>query len=156
MTVLTPYALERLLRWCSILLLLAAKLIFAVLKICTDGELSPVLMKILADHIWAVFFSDLLCLTFLRAKLRRQIFMTRAEVWAKSWAKYSAHFRASICCAETTTNLLPNSSQFITPCLVAEISKFHFRKLRGFGGHKICSHTSSLERQVFWGSCSEC
>ena len=29
------------------------------------------------------------------AKLRRQMFMTRAEVWAKDWAKYSAHFRAS-------------------------------------------------------------
>ena len=66
--------------------------------------------------------------------------MTRAEVWAKNWAKnwekYSAHFRASLALQNDPQIFSQNSSQFITPCLVAEISKFHLRELLGFGGNK--------------------
>ena len=63
----------------------------------------------------------LLRLTFPRAKLRRQIVMTRAEVWAKNWANFSAHFRASFAVQNDPQIFSPNSSQFITPCLVAEV-----------------------------------
>ena len=47
-------------------------------------------------------------------------------------------FSCFICCAERPTqNFSPNSSQFITPCLVTapvtEISKFHLRELLGLG-----------------------
>ena len=77
---------------------------------------------------------NLLRLTFPRAKLRRQIFMTRAEVWAKNWAKFSAHFRASFAVQNDPQIFSQNSSQFITPCLVAENMKFHLRELLGFGG----------------------
>ena len=77
-------------------------------------------------------------LTFPRAKLRRQIFMTRAEVWAKNWAKnwakFSAHFRASFAVQNDPQIFSQNSSQFITPCLVAENLKFHLHELLGFGG----------------------
>ena len=34
-------------------------------------------------------------LTCPRTKLRRQIFVTQAEVWANNWAKFSGHFCAS-------------------------------------------------------------
>ena len=37
---------------------------------------------------------------FPRAKLRRQIFMTRAEVWAKNWGENFCAFSCFICCAE--------------------------------------------------------
>ena len=70
----------------------------------------------------------------------RQIFMTRAEVWAKKWAKnwanFSAYFRASFAVQNDPQIFSPNSSQFITPCLVVEILKFLLRELLGFGGHK--------------------
>ena len=86
------------------------------------------------------FIGVTLRLTFPRAKLRRQIFMTRAEVWAKNWAKnwakFSAHFRASFALQNDPQIFSRNSSQFITPCLVAEILKFLLRELLGFGGHK--------------------
>ena len=78
---------------------------------------------------------SLLRLTFPRAKLQRQIFMTRAEVWAKNWAKFSAHFRASFAVQDDPQIFSQNSSQFITPCLVVEILKFLLRELLGFGGH---------------------
>ena len=76
---------------------------------------------------------QMLRLTFPRAKLRRQIFMTRAEVWAKNWAKFSAHFRASFAVQNDPQIFSQNSSQFITPCLVVEILKFLLRELLGFG-----------------------
>ena len=86
-------------------------------------------------------------LTFLRAKLRRQMFMTRAEVWAKNWAKnwvkFSAHFRASFAVQNDPQIFSQNSSQFITACLVAEILKFHLRELLGFGGRNVTSNEKS-------------
>ena len=85
-------------------------------------------------------------LTFPRAKLRRQIFMVRAEVWAKNWAKnwakFSAHFRASFAVQNDPQIFSQNSSQFITPCLVAENLKFHLRELLGFGGRNYHSFFS--------------
>ena len=87
----------------------------------------------------------LLRLTFPRAKLRRQIFMTRAEVWAKNWAKCSAHFRASFAVQNDPQIFSQNSSQCITPRLVAENSKFHLRELLGFGGRK------PLKIEYRWG-----
>ena len=64
-------------------------------------------------------------LTFPRANLRRQIFMTQAEVWAKNWAKCSAHSRASFAVQNDPQIFSQNSSRFITSCLVAENLKFH-------------------------------
>ena len=87
---------------------------------------------------WGLWYS--LRLTFPRAKLRRQIFMTWADVWAKNWAKnwakISAHFRASFAVQNDPQIFSQNSSQFITPCLEAEILKFHLRELLGFWGRK--------------------
>ena len=72
-------------------------------------------------------------------------FYDRAKFWAKNWAKnrakfwtkFSGHFRASFAVQNDPPNLSPNSSQFITPCLVTapvtEISKFHLRELLGLG-----------------------
>ena len=54
--------------------------------------------------------------------------------WAKNWAKFSAHFRASFAVQNDPQIFSQNSSQFITPCLVAEIIKFLLRELLGFGG----------------------
>ena len=72
--------------------------------------------------------------------MRRQIFMTQAEVWAKNWAKnwakISAYFRASFAVQNDPQIFSPNSSQFFTPCLVVEILKFLLHELLGFGGHK--------------------
>ena len=69
--------------------------------------------------------------------------MTRAEVRAKNraknWAKFSVHFRASFAVQNDPQIFSQNASQSITPCLVAEILKFHLRELLGFGGHKIFS-----------------
>ena len=62
--------------------------------------------------------------------------VTRAEVWAKNWAKFSAHFRASFAVQNDPQIFSQNSSQFITPCLVAEDLKFYLRELLGFGGRK--------------------
>ena len=78
----------------------------------------------------------LLRLTFPRAKLRPHILMTRAEVWAKNWAKFSAHFRASFAVQNDPQIFSQDSSQFITSCLVAENLKFHLRELLGFWGRK--------------------
>ena len=72
-------------------------------------------------------------------------FYDRAKFWAKSWAKnwaklwtkISVHFRASLVVQNDPPKFLPNSSQFITPCLatapVIEISNFHLRELLGLG-----------------------
>ena len=87
-------------------------------------------------------------LTFPRAKLRRQIFMTQVEVWAKNWAKFSAHFRASFAVQNDRQIFSQNSSQFVTPCLVAENMKFHLRELLGFGGrNKTCVRGSPHRSQ---------
>ena len=59
--------------------------------------------------------------------MRRQIFMTRAE----NWAKFSAHFRVSFVAQSDPQIFSQNSSQFITPCLVADIIKFHLCELLG-------------------------
>ena len=89
----------------------------------------------------------LLRLSFPRAKLRRQIFMTRAEVWAKNWAKnwakISAHFCASFAVQNDPQIFSQNSSQFITLCLVAEILKFHLRELLGCWGRN-CLRLATL------------
>ena len=104
---------------------------------------------------------NLLRLTFPRAKLRRQIFMTRAEVWAKNWAKISAHFRASFAVQNDPQIFSPNSFQFITPCLVAEILKFHLRELLGFGAARIfgcCQRTTARKTpatSMGWGDGEE-
>ena len=83
-----------------------------------------------------------------RAKSRRQIFMTRVEVWAKNWAKdwgkfwpkFSRHFHASIAEQNDPPKFLPKLLPIITQCLVttpvAKISKFHLRELLGRGAPK--------------------
>ena len=53
-----------------------------------------------------------------------------AEVWAKNCVKIPWHFRASF----TVQNGPQTSSEFVTPCLVADISKSHLRELLGLGG----------------------
>ena len=74
-------------------------------------------------------------------------FYDRAKSWAKSWAKnfgrtFLGIFVLHLLCRATHQNFSPNSSQFITPCLVrtpvAEFSKFHLRELLGLGASKIC------------------
>ena len=45
---------------------------------------------------------------------------------------FSAHFRASFAVQNEPQIFSQNSSQFITPCLVAEILKFHLCELLGF------------------------
>ena len=99
-----------------------------------------------------IFGIEKLRLIFPRTKLRRQIFMIRAEVWAKhwakNWAKISAHFRASFAVQNDPQMFSPNSSQFITPCLVAEILKFHLRKFLGFGGRN--EKKMSLFSSLWW------
>ena len=50
--------------------------------------------------------------------------------------KFSAHFRASFAVQNGPPIFSQSSSQFITPCLVAEISNFHLCELLGFGGRK--------------------
>ena len=59
-------------------------------------------------------------------------FMTQAEVWAKNRAKFSVYFRASFAVQNDPQIFSQNSSQFVTPCLVAEIFKFYLPEL-GFG-----------------------
>ena len=48
--------------------------------------------------------------------------------------EFSAHFRASFAVQNDPRIFTQNSSQFITPCLVAEILKFILREFLGFGG----------------------
>ena len=70
-----------------------------------------------------------------RAKLWRHIFMTEAEVWAKKWAKISVHFRAAFGVQNDPQIFSPKFlTQFITPCLVAEILKFHLPRASGVLG----------------------
>ena len=65
---------------------------------------------------------------------------TRAEVWAKNCAKNSAHFRASFGVQNDPQIFSQNSSQFITPCLMAETSNCHLCEFRGAA--KLCqTHT---------------
>ena len=80
-----------------------------------------------------------------------------SEVWAensaKNWAKFSAHIRASLAVQNDPQIFSPNSSQFSTPCLVAEILKFHLRELLGFGGRNKgpfrTKNSTALESVVF-------
>ena len=58
--------------------------------------------------------------------------------WAKNWAKISAHFRASFAVQNDPQIFSQNSSQSITPCLVAKNLKCHLRELLGFGAATIC------------------
>ena len=64
-------------------------------------------------------------------------FYDQVKNWAKFWTKFSGHFRASCAVQNDPPNFSPNSSRFITPCLVtapvAEISKLHLRELLGLG-----------------------
>ena len=77
-------------------------------------------------------------LTFPRVKSWRY---DQAKNWAKNLGKsldeISRRFRSSCAVQNDHQNFSPNSSQFITPCLlaapVAEISKFHLRELLGLG-----------------------
>ena len=71
-------------------------------------------------------------------KLRRQIFEPGPQNWAKklakNWAKFSGNVRALFALQNDPPNFSQNSSEFITPRLVAEISKFHLREVLGLGG----------------------
>ena len=58
--------------------------------------------------------------------------MSRAKVWKKFSAKFAGHCRASFAVQNDPQNSSPTSSECITPCLVAERSKFHLRELLGF------------------------
>ena len=87
------------------------------------------------------WFCLLLRLTFPRAKLWRQIFMTGRNSGRRIGRKVGRNFLCIFVlhwlCTTTHQNFSPNSSQFITPCLatapVTEISKFHLRELLGLG-----------------------
>ena len=74
--------------------------------------------------------------------MQRQIFMTRAEVWA--------HFRASFAVQNDPQIFSQNSSQFITPCLVAENLKFHLRELLEFWGRNIFADAISETPTTLW------
>ena len=62
--------------------------------------------------------------------------MTQAEDWAKNWAKFSGHVHASFTMQNDPPKVPQNPSEFVTPCFVNEISKFHLRELLGLGGPK--------------------
>ena len=83
---------------------------------------------------------NVLRLTFPRAKLRRQIFTTGRNSGRRIGRNFLGIFVLHALCRTPHQNLSPNSSQFITPCLVtapvAEISKFHLRELLGLGRPK--------------------
>ena len=93
----------------------------------------------------AVILSEILRLTFPRAKLRRLIFLTGRNpgrrVGRKTGRNFGRYFLGIFVLYSlyrtTHQNFSPNSSQFITPCLVTapvtEISKFHLRELLGLG-----------------------
>ena len=93
--------------------------------------------------------------------------MTRAEVWvkncAKNWVNFSTGFRASFAVQNDPQIFSPNSSPFITPCLVAEILKFHLCELLGLRAATQVSESSlcrctpsqisqnlSSFAQIFW------
>ena len=52
-------------------------------------------------------------------KLSQNRLKVRAKTWEKNCVKLSGHFRASFAAQSDPPNFSPNSSQFITPCLVA-------------------------------------
>ena len=101
------------------------------------------LLRLLIIGNWT---SQLLRLTFPRAKLRRQMFMT----WRNSGRRIGRNFGQTflgifvlhVLCRTTHRNFSPHSSPFITPCLVTapvvEISKFHLRELLGLGAPNSC------------------
>ena len=60
----------------------------------------------------------------------------RVAIWAKNWATFSVHFCASFAVQNEPQIFSQNSSQFITPCLVAEIIAIS-SPLLGLGGRKI-------------------
>ena len=70
------------------------------------------------------------------------IFSSLAIAWAKNWAKkwqkigrsFLSMFVLYLLCRITHQHFSQDSSEFITPCFVAEISKFHFREVLGLGG----------------------
>ena len=79
--------------------------------------------------------------TFPRAKLRRQFFLTGRNPGRRVGRNFGRNFLVIFVlhslCRTTQQNFSPNSSQFLTPCLVTapvtEISKFHLRELLGLG-----------------------
>ena len=111
------------------------------------GALSKVQMLNLVLGVGGLFPSSKFCdenirLTFSRANLRRQIFLTGRNPGRRVGRKIGRNFLVIFVlhslCRTTRQNFSPNSSQFITPCLVTapvtEISKFHLRELLGLGG----------------------
>ena len=94
----------------------------------------------------------MLRLTFPRAKLWRQIFMTGQNSGWRIGRKVGRNFGRNFLgifvlhwlCRTTHQIFSQNSSQFITPCLVTapvtEISKFHLRELLGLGVPNIWFH----------------
>ena len=85
-----------------------------------------------------IFKTSILWQTFSRAKLQRQILISRVEVRAEIGRRIgqnvSEHFRASLAVQSDPPSFSLSFSQFITPCLVAAKSKFHLRELLGLGG----------------------
>ena len=71
----------------------------------------------------------------------RQFFMTGRDSGRRIESNFGRNFLGTFVlhwlCRTTHQNFSPNSSQFITPCLVTapvtEISKFHLRELLGLG-----------------------
>ena len=95
---------------------------------------------------WGFWLSQYVTPDIPQSEIAATIFYDRAKSWAKNWAKFCTNFSGRIfvlhaLCRTTHQNFSPNSSQFITPCLVmalvAEMSKFHLRKLLGLGTPKI-------------------
>ena len=80
-----------------------------------------------------------------------------AKNWAKFWTKIPGHLRASLAVQNDPPKFLPNSSQFITPCLVTapvtEISKFHLRELLGLGVPRRVVEKLCVQKKfvlIFW------
>ena len=108
-----------------------------------NGALDPSLLDL---RLGAPDFApETLRLTFPRAKLRRQIFLTGRNPGRRIGRKIGRNFGRNFLgifalhslYRTTHQNFSPNSSQFITPCLatapVTAISKFHLRELLGLG-----------------------
>ena len=102
---------------------------------------------------------NFLCLTFPRAKLRRLIFMTGRNSGRRIGRKFGRNFLGifvlRVLCRTTHQNLSPNSSQFVTPCLVTapvtESQNFISASFWGLGRPKLWSSLNkTMGVAFFW------
>ena len=107
-------------------------------------------LKIESDRSVRKGNQKVLRLTFRRAKLRRHIFMTRAEVWVKNWAKFSVHFCASFAVQNDPQIFSQKSSQFITACLVTEFFQISSPRASAvWGAEKKVTENEKVDRTPF-------